>query len=133
MEVAKSSGLTNKICRLLKKPVKFIFPKLDEKSSAFESISMNITANLLGLGNAATPLGLKAMKELSKEKNHKRYMATLVVLNTASIQLIPITVATLRMTNGSKNPWDFVPSVLIVSLLSLTVGLIMIKILNFKR
>ena len=133
MEIAKSSGLTEKVCNLVKKPVKFLFPKLDETSSAFEAIAMNITANLLGLGNAATPLGLKAMKELSKEKKSKEFMATLVVLNSASIQLIPITVATLRMANGSQSPWDFVPSVLIVSILALSAGIIMIKILNFKR
>lgn len=133
MEVAKSAGLTEKLCRLIKRPVKFLFPKLSENSQAFVSISMNLTSNLLGLGNAATPLGLKAMRELDKENNSKRYMTTLVVLNAASIQLVPVTVATLRMSSGSKSPWDFVPAVLIVSLLSLIAGITMMRALNIKR
>ena len=93
---------------------------------------MNMTANLLGLGNAATPLGITAMKELNARNNSYKSMAKLVVLNSASIQLIPVTVATLRMSNGSKTPWDFVPSVLTVSLIALTAGLVMINILNLK-
>lgn len=132
MEIAKLSGLTEKICKLISIPMKFLFPKLDKKGSAFESITMNITANLLGLGNAATPLGIKAMKELDKDNNEK-HMQMLVVLNAASIQIIPITVAAMRTANGSVDPWDFVPSVLIVSLLSLIAGVTMVKVLNIKR
>ena len=133
MKVAKSSGLTNKICRLIKYPIKFLFPEIDDKSSAFECISMNITANLLGLGNAATPLGLKAMKELKESNCPRKCMTKLVVLNSASIQLIPVTVATLRLSNGSESPWDFVPAVLIVSLTALISGLIMVKALNYNK
>lgn len=133
MRVAKSSGFTNKICRIIKYPIKFLFPEIDDNSSAFESISMNISANLLGLGNAATPLGLKAMKELKESNSSRKCITKLVVLNSASIQLIPVTVATLRLSNGSEAPWDFVPAVLIVSLISLTSGLIMVKALNYNK
>lgn len=133
MRIAKTSGLTNKLCKLLKKPVKLLFPELNEKSRAFEAISMNITANLLGLGNAATPLGITAMKELYKNTSSRKSMAMLVVINTASIQLIPVTVATLRLSNGSNSPWDFVPSVLIVSLISLTIGCTMVKMLYLSN
>lgn len=133
MKVAQTSGLTKKICDLIKKPVHILFPTIEKSSKAFEAISMNITANFLGLGNAATPLGIKAMKELSKNKSSRKDMATLVVVNSASIQLIPVTVATLRMVNGSKSPWDFVPAVLIVSFISLTAGCLMIKALKFSR
>lgn len=133
MKVAQASGLTEKICRFVRMPVKFLFPKLNEKSKAFEAICMNITANMLGLGNAATPLGITAMKELNYIGSSRSNMATLVVLNTASIQLVPITVATLRQANGSDNPWDFIPAVLVVSLVSLVSGCIMVKILRFKE
>lgn len=133
MKIAQESGITKKLCKVIKKPVKVLFPELDEKGRAFEAISMNITANLLGLGNAATPLGITAMKELNHSKYAPKSMATLVVINTASIQLVPVTVATLRLANGSKTPWDFVPSVLIVSLLALIAGCIMIKILDFHK
>ena len=133
MKVAQASGLTDKICRLLRKPVRFLFPELNEKSEAFEAISMNITANLLGLGNAATPLGITAMKELNKNNHSRKNLAMLVVINTASIQLIPITVAALRLSNGSEKPWEFVPAVLIVSLISLVAGCVMVKILNFNK
>ena len=97
------------------------------------TICMNITANMLGLGNAATPLGITAMKELNYIGSSRSSMATLVVLNTASIQLVPITVATLRQANGSDNPWDFIPAVLVVSLVSLVSGCITVKILRFKE
>lgn len=132
MRVAKASGATGGICKVIKYPIKFIFPEVEQKSKAFECICMNMTANLLGLGNAATPLGITAMKELNARNNSYKSMAKLVVLNSASIQLIPVTVATLRMSNGSKTPWDFVPSVLTVSLIALTAGLVMINILNLK-
>ena len=129
MEVAKESGLTKKLCRLIKKPIKLLFFDLDEKDAAFESISMNIIANLLGLGNAATPLGLTAMKQLKSTNNSKANMAMLTVLNASSVQLVPMTVASLRLSNGSQSPWDFVPSVLIVSLIALLFGCIMTRIL----
>ncbi|MGN1133469.1 MAG: spore maturation protein A [Oscillospiraceae bacterium] len=129
MEIAKESGLTKKLCRLIRKPVKLLFFNLNENSKAFESVSMNIIANLLGLGNAATPLGLTAMKQLRYSDNPQANMAMLTVLNASSVQLVPITVASLRLSNGSESPWDFVPSVLIVSIIALLFGCVMTKLL----
>lgn len=133
MQVAKSAGITDKICRLFKYPVRVLFPDIKKDSSIAQLISMNITANLLGLGNAATPIGISAMKELKRQNCSAKSMATLVVINASSIQLIPITVAALRLSNGSESPWDFVPSVLIVSIIALTAGIIMVKALYFDK
>lgn len=133
MKVAQASGLTDKICRIAGIPMKILFPGLDKKSEAFSAITMNITANLLGLGNAATPLGISAMKKLCNSRDSARNMAMLTVINSASIQLIPMTVAALRHSHGSTAPWDFLPSVLIVSAISLIMGCVMISILYTVR
>ncbi len=136
MRVAQKSGLTKKIAKLLSPLTNLIFKGLDKSSYALELICMNITANMLGLGNAATPLGIAAISELNKEipDNQKgfasNHMVTLVVLNTASIQLIPTTVATLRLKYGSANPLDILPAVWITSILALIVGLTMASVCN---
>lgn len=133
MKIAEASGLTKKICKIVGIPVKILFPRLDKNSEAFAAITMNITANLLGLGNAATPLGITAMRKLNCTNNAARNMAMLTVINSASIQLVPVTVATLRYAHGSAAPWDFLPGVLIVSLISLVMGCVMVNILYFDR
>ena len=104
-------------------------PLAKKDSKALTAISMNITANLLGLGNAATPLGITAMKALKEETpgpqsdTASHSMILFVLLNTASIQLLPTTVATLRLQNGSAVPMDILPPVLLTSFLSLLVAL----------
>lgn len=136
MRIAQKSGLTKKISKLLSPITGIIFKGLDKSSYALELISMNITANLLGLGNAATPLGIAAITELNKINEENQYgiasnhMVMLVVLNTASIQLIPTTVATLRLKYGSNTPLDILPAVLISSVLSVTLSLLLAAILN---
>lgn len=136
MKVAQESGLTDRIARLLSPVTSRLFGGVSGTSRAMQYISMNITANLLGLGNAATPLGLAAMRELEREIPAEQRgtasdaMVTLVVLNTASIQLIPTTVAVLRAKYGAAEPLDIVPAVLLVSLASVTVSLLLTKILN---
>ena len=89
-----------KLTKLLQPIIRFLFPELKNNKQAKEEISMNIIANLLGLGNAATPLGLKAMTSLQKKNSKKdtlsNAMATLIVINTASIQIIPTTVLAIR-------------------------------------
>ncbi len=123
MKLAEKSGLTDKIARLISPFISLIFRGIDKNSKAFKAIAMNITANLFGLGNAATPLGIEAMKELQKEDNcgetASRNMVLLTVINTSSIELIPSTVATLRLKYGSKSPMEILPCVLMVSILSL--------------
>ncbi|MBE6747678.1 MAG: spore maturation protein [Ruminococcaceae bacterium] len=133
MAIAEKSGLTKIICNLLKPALKLLFPKLkDEKAK--NAISMNITANLLGLGNAATPLGLEAMKRL-QESSLKKDTATdemvrFVVLNSAALHLVPTTVALLRHEFGSQNPMEILLPSVFTSLLSVSVGVLMTFILR---
>lgn len=131
MRVAKASGLTKKLAKLMAPPVRWLFPTAD--SDTRELISMNITANMLGLGNAATPLGISAMNGLSKQSIGgvaTGDMIMLVVINTASLQLIPTTVATLRLKYGCDTPLDILPAVLISSVVALSVGIIIVRICN---
>ena len=126
MSVAEKSGLTKIICKILKPVLKLLFPKLNDEN-AKNAIAMNITANLLGLGNAATPLGLEAMNRLKEHSLIKNTatdeMVRFVVLNTASLQLIPTTIALLRFEYGSKNPMEILLPSLITSFLSIIVGI----------
>ena len=126
MSIAEKSGLTKIICKILKPVLKLLFPKLNDEN-AKNAIAMNITANLLGLGNAATPLGLEAMNRLKEHSLIKNTatdeMVRFVVLNTASLQLIPTTIALLRFEYGSKNPMEILLPSLITSFLSIIVGI----------
>ena len=127
MEIAEQSGLTSAVCRLISPILRIVFPKMDMKSKTARAISMNVTANLLGLGNAATPLGLEAMHHLQSENSSKEKasadMIKFVVMNSAAFHLIPTTVAALRKDYGSENPFDIMPASWISSAAALTVGL----------
>lgn len=126
MRVAQDSGLTQKIARLLQPLICFLFRGIKKGSEAVRLIAMNMTANLLGLGNASTPLGIAAMRELAKDAppgTASNHMVMLTVLNTASIQLIPTTAAMLRLRHGAASPFDILPAVLIVSLASAAAAL----------
>lgn len=118
MKIAEDSGLVRKITDLLKKTIRRLFGNLKDQK-AVELICMNITANLLGLGNAATPLGLRAMKrldELNRCSSSPSFpMIMLVVINTASLQLIPTTVGYLRSQYGSSEPFSILPASLLTS------------------
>ena len=108
MEIAKKTTLIKKLTSFLKPLIKFLFPELTKNEKAKEEISMNIIANVLGLGNAATPLGLKAMKTMQKENKDKttlsNSMAMFILINTASIQLIPTNVIAIRNSLNSSIP-----------------------------
>ncbi len=127
MEIAEKSGLTGVVCRVLSPILKLIFPKMDMKSKTAKAISMNVTANLLGLGNAATPLGLEAMRCLQAENSSKERasgdMIKFVVMNSAAFHLIPTTVASMRQDYGCKTPFDIMPASWVSSAAALTVGL----------
>ncbi len=123
MRVAEKSGLCDIIAKILSPVLRLIFPNLKKNSEEITAISMNVTANLLGLGNASTPLGISAMQKLARQNPYKDKpsyeMIMFVVLNTASVQIIPTTVATLRLQNGATNPFDVIPAIMLTSSLSL--------------
>lgn len=133
-KIAENSGLTKVFAKILSPVTKLLFPKLKKESAAMYAIVMNMVANLLGMGNAATPLGIAAMKELDRENKHRstasNEMCMFVVLNTASIQLIPSTVISLRQMFGSEHPSEIVVPVWICSLCALFVGVTVAKILE---
>ena len=136
MRIAGDSGLIAKLSRLFAPLLRRLYPDVDTESDAFRYISMNISANLLGLGNAATPLGLNAMRELKKQhpgNTASDSMVTFVVMNTASIQLLPTTVAALRKSYGSQQPFDILVCVWITSAAALTAGLVSTKLLNRRQ
>ena len=112
MQIAKKTSLIQKLSKLLSPFLNYLFPKLKDNSKIKKEISMNIIANILGLGNAATPLGLKAMDSMQKENIKKDTlsdsMMMFIVLNTASIQLIPTTVIAIRTSLNSQNPTSIV-------------------------
>ncbi len=136
MEIMERSGLTETVSKLLSFLLNTIFPKLKKDRYCKNAISMNMTANILGLGNAATPLGLEAMKRLKAAGGNSDTatdeMVTFVIINTASIQLIPATTAVLRASYGSTSPMSILPSVLAASVCSLVVGLIVDRALRGK-
>ena len=131
MEIAAKTKIIEYLSKLLRPIVKRLFSKLDEKS--YNNIVMNVIANILGLGNAATPLGLKAMKELQKENKNKEQlsdnMMMLIVLNTASLQIIPTTVIAIRSSLGSSNPTKIIFPVWISTVCAAIVGIIFTKII----
>ena len=122
MRIAEKGGLTELLSKALSPLMRLLFPKLKPDGPACRAILMNMAANFLGLGNAATPFGLKAMNELEKENpipgTASNSMVVFVVLNTASIQLIPTTVATLRLQYGSAQPMRILPAVWAASFLT---------------
>ena len=136
MRIAKDCGLIEKLSRMFAPLLRRLYPDVDVDSDAFSYISMNISANLLGLGNAATPLGLNAMRELRRLNDSDTAsdsMLTFVVMNTASIQLLPTTVAALRRSYGSQHPFDILLCVWITSACALAVGLISARLLSRRR
>lgn len=134
MRVAEKSGVTSYISALFRPLLKRLFKNSCKNKSILNSVSMNITANLLGIGNAATPLGIDAMRKMSAENplsdTASDDMIVFTVLNTASITLIPSTAASLRMKHGAENPLDIMPAVLVNSIISVSVALITAIVLN---
>lgn len=131
MKVAEAAGLVEKLSRLLSPIVCVLFKGVKKGSRAAGLITMNLAANILGLGNATTPLGIKAMEELSDGcGNATDDMIMLTVLNTASLQIIPATAAALRTANGAVNAMDILPCVWIVSIYAVTAAVAAAKILG---
>lgn len=129
MNVAQGAGLTEKLAKLFSPILSRLFKGLKRNGNALRFIALNLTANLLGLGNASTPFGIAAMKEIEKEEGStapekaSHNMILFTVMNTASLQIIPATVAAIRLRNGSENPMEILPCVWIASCLSLTAAI----------
>ena len=132
MEVMERSGLAGKLARLFRPLLRRLLPQASRDAETLAAVSANVSANLLGLGNAATPLGLKAAARMAKGAGGvaSDELCLLVVLNTASIQLIPATVASLRAAAGCETPFDILPAVWLTSLLALAAGLGMAALLR---
>ena len=126
MRIAKDSGLIGRLSRLSAPLLRRLYPDVDAESDTFRDISVNLSANLLGLGNAATPPGLDAMRRLKRQSGSDTAtdsMVTFVLMNTASIQLIPATVIALRASLGAASPAVILPAVWLTSLCSAGAGL----------
>ncbi len=112
MQIASKTTVIDKLVKFLNPIIKLLFPDLKNNEKIQKEVSMNMVANILGLGNAATPLGLKAMKSMQRENTNKDTlsdsMMMLIVINTASIQIIPTTVIAIRNSLGSSNPTSIV-------------------------
>ena len=137
MRVAQRAGILEKLARILSPIVSFLFKGVKKGGKAAGLITMNIAANILGLGNASTPLGIAAMKAIAEEDaSFKGDIATddmimLAVLNTASLQIVPTTAAALRAANGAEKPFDILPCVWIVSVYSVVLVVAATKVMCF--
>ena len=120
------------LARLLRPVLRRLYPDFARDREVMDSISANVSANLLGLGNAATPLGIQAARRMARGcgGTASDELCLLVVLNTASIQLLPATIASVRSASGSETPFDILPAVWLASILSVTVGLLAAKLLS---
>lgn len=137
MEIANRSGSISRLSGLLEPLIGKLFRNVPKEHPAASNIFMNISANLLGLGNAATPLGLKAMEELQNLNENKDEasddMCMFVVLNTAAFQLIPTSIIALRTTAGSINPMEVVPYIWISSIVGCAVAILLCKLTQKKK
>ena len=129
MRVADKAGLVDKVCRGVRPVLGRLMPDVPRDSPAMRAAALNVTSNLLGLGNAALPFGISAMKRLTGSGCSRRTLAVFVLLNTASIQLIPMNIIMLRTSAGSTSPSDCVLPILVNSLAALICGLLMTMLL----
>ena len=135
MKIADSSGLLTIISNKLSKFIRVIFPEIPKGDPAIAYISSNIVMNMLGLGNAATPFGIKAMTRLKELNNNSdvasRSMITFLVINTSSVTIIPTTVISLRIASGSSNPTEIMTACIITTFLSTMIGLLIDRLFYF--
>lgn len=134
MSVAEKSGLINIFAKIIRPLIDFLFPELKKNSRAKGAITMNMTANALGLANAATPFGLQAMEEMQKDNPKKKVasnpMCTFLAINTAGIQLIPVSVIGILVGLGTKNASEIIAPCLIVTLLAQVIAVTTVKLLQ---
>lgn len=136
MQIAEASGLTKKFIKLVRPVLRFLFPDIPEESKANDYIASNLLANILGLGWAATPFGLKAMTELQKihleqggEKGvASRAMCAFLIINISSLQLIPVNIIAYRSQYGSVNPAEIVGPAIVATFISTLAAVVFIKV-----
>lgn len=129
MAIADKGGITKALSTLFSPVLKLLFSDYKNDSTVMDAVSTNITANLIGLGNAATPAGLKAISGMYNGENKiNNSMATFIVMNTSSIQIIPTTIVALRLAKGSTAPMEIAPCIWISSICALLVGIASTKI-----
>ncbi len=137
MKLAEGAGLVQALARLLRPAMKRLFPDVPPEHPAMGSMLSNIAANMLGLGNSATALGLKAMQDLKSLSKHAETatnaMATFLTINTTSVTVIPATVIAMRASAGSENPAGIIGAAIIATICSTAVGVTMAKLLEKRK
>lgn len=132
MRLAEKSGLLDRLSQKLSKYIRVIFPEIPKGDPAVAYISSNIIMNILGLGNAATPFGIKAIKELQRLNKNKdiasRSIITFLIINTSSVTIVPTTVISLRLLNNSINASEIIPVTIITSFISTIIALLLDRI-----
>ena len=131
MEIMNACGLSAGLARIFRPLLRRLLPQASRDQETLAALSANMSANLLGLGNAATTLGIRAARRMARGCGGVASddLCLLVVLNTASIQLLPTTIASVRSASGAQAPFDILPAVWLASLLSVTAGILMAKLL----
>lgn len=134
VNIAKKSGLMDFISKVIKKPLLLIFPDLKNNPEALSDVALNISANALGLSNAATPFGIKAMEDMQKENENKQSatnsMCTFLAINTAGFQIVPAVVLAILVANNMNNPTQIILPTLIVTSIAFISALIFSKLLE---
>lgn len=132
LEVMRRSGLTEGLRRLLLPLLGRLYPDFRKNQEVMDAVSANVAANLLGLGNAATPFGIQAARGMAKKYGGRAGdgLCLLIICNTASIQLLPTTVASIRAAAGCQTPFDILPAVWLASAAALCAGLLAAKLLR---
>ena len=134
VNIAKKSGLMDIIAKLIKKPLLLVFPEIKDNPEAVSNIALNISANALGLSNAATPFGIKAMENMQEKNDRKDYatnaMCTFLAINTAGFQIVPATVLAILAANGMQNPTQIIIPTLICTSVAFLSALFFAKILE---
>ena len=132
MEIMNVCGLSAGLARAFRPILRRLMPQASRDEQTLAAVSANVSANLLGLGNAATPLGIRAARRMARGQNGVAddELCRLVVLNTASLQLLPTTVAGVRAACGCRTPFDILPAVWLSSAISVTAGLLTARLLS---
>ncbi len=134
VKIAEKSGLIDIFAKIVKKPLLFVFPDLKENKKALSNIALNVSANALGLCNAATPFGIKAMEDMQEKNPNKQIatnsMCTFLAINTAGFQIVPATVLAILISNGMKNPTQIILPTLITTGIAFVSAIFFAKILE---